>query len=226
MAKKRSFRIEWAPPCKGSRRQPRWCTDRPHSGTSHDPETLIVWQPISAALATARRLAQPGQRRRADVRLNIAAWRIGTPRHFYGAAPRWRTVRGGWYSRWVNEATAHLASPVDQRLDALAKVAAHPHGHCASTRVRGDVPSHVQDIARYPTERSLPMFRSCRPRASEARAPLKNWAARSRRWLARCSATSRWRPKAVPKRPRARSSRRPPRLRGAPRARSRKWPAR
>ena len=78
MAKKRSFRIEWAPPCKGSRRQPRWYTDRPHSGTSADPETVIVWQPIGAALATAGRLAQQGLRRSAEVGLNIAAWRIGT----------------------------------------------------------------------------------------------------------------------------------------------------
>jgi len=33
-------------------------------------------------------------------------------------------VRGGWYSRWVSEATAHLVSPSDLYLDALAKVAA------------------------------------------------------------------------------------------------------
>jgi hypothetical protein len=56
----------------------RWCTDRLHSGTSGDPETLIVWRPISTALATARRLAWRGLRRRAEVGLNIAAWCIGT----------------------------------------------------------------------------------------------------------------------------------------------------
>ena len=35
-----------------------------------------------------------------------------------------RNVRGGWYSEWVREAIAHLATPVDPYLDALAKVAA------------------------------------------------------------------------------------------------------
>src|SRR5882762_5487074 len=37
---------------------------------------------------------------------------------------RARNVRGGWYSRWMSEATVHLASPVDPYLGALAKVAA------------------------------------------------------------------------------------------------------